>query len=39
MHFQIPPYSHEKMVWCSKGSVMDVLLDIDKETTMGCQNL
>ena len=28
MHFQIPPYSHEKMVWCSKGSVMDVLLDI-----------
>ena len=28
MHFQIPPYNHDKIIWCSKGSVVDVLLDL-----------
>jgi dTDP-4-dehydrorhamnose 3,5-epimerase len=35
MHFQIPPYSHDKMVWCSRGSVTDVLLDIRKGNYYG----
>lgn len=28
MHFQIPPYQHEKLVYCTSGKVLDVLLDI-----------
>ena len=28
MHFQIPPYDHEKMVYCLNGKVRDVVLDI-----------
>ena len=28
MHFQIPPFDHEKMVYCLSGKVKDVVLDI-----------
>ncbi len=28
MHFQSPPYGHEKIVRCIRGSVLDVLLDL-----------
>lgn len=30
MHFQIPPCDHSKLVWVSKGSILDVVLDIRK---------
>lgn len=28
MHFQLPPHSHEKLVYCARGSVLDVLIDL-----------
>lgn len=28
MHFQLPPYDHEKIVYCVKGEVTDVILDL-----------
>lgn len=28
MHFQLPPYEHEKLVFCPQGTVRDVLLDL-----------
>jgi dTDP-4-dehydrorhamnose 3,5-epimerase len=28
MHFQIPPYDHDKLVYCPVGAVEDVLLDL-----------
>jgi dTDP-4-dehydrorhamnose 3,5-epimerase len=28
MHFQIPPYDHDKIVYCAAGAVEDVLLDL-----------
>jgi dTDP-4-dehydrorhamnose 3,5-epimerase len=28
MHFQIPPYDHQKIVYCIQGSVIDVVLDL-----------
>lgn len=30
MHFQLPPHGHDKMVYCTRGAVMDVLLDLRK---------
>ncbi len=30
MHFQVPPMDHNKLVYVTKGSVMDVVLDIRK---------
>ena len=36
MHLQLPPYDHTKVVFCSKGSVLDVLVDLrKKEPTYG----
>ncbi len=32
MHFQIPPLSHKKIVFVSKGNIIDVVLDIRKES-------
>ena len=32
MHFQIPPADHEKMVFCPKGKVRDVILDIRSDS-------
>jgi dTDP-4-dehydrorhamnose 3,5-epimerase/CDP-3, 6-dideoxy-D-glycero-D-glycero-4-hexulose-5-epimerase len=28
MHFQVPPHAHQKMIYCTAGSVLDVLLDL-----------
>lgn len=28
MHFQLPPYDHDKLVFCAQGAVLDVLLDL-----------
>lgn len=28
MHFQLPPYDHEKLVYVAQGEVMDVILDL-----------
>jgi len=37
MHFQTPPYAHEKLVFCLKGKVLDVVLDLRRESsTYGC---
>ena len=30
MHFQLPPHEHSKLVYCVRGSVLDVLLDLRK---------
>jgi dTDP-4-dehydrorhamnose 3,5-epimerase len=32
MHFQVPPHAHQKMVYCITGCVMDVLLDLRKDS-------
>lgn len=32
MHFQNPPYDHEKLVYVSNGSILDVVLDIRKNS-------
>ncbi|EOW9102550.1 dTDP-4-dehydrorhamnose 3,5-epimerase family protein [Vibrio cholerae] len=28
LHFQSPPYAHNKLVYCPKGAVLDFLLDV-----------
>jgi dTDP-4-dehydrorhamnose 3,5-epimerase len=28
MHFQIPPYEHDKLVYVTEGNILDVVLDI-----------
>ena len=32
MHFQIPPYEHTKVVYVSKGRILDVCVDIRKNS-------
>ncbi len=32
MHFQIPPYDHTKLVYVSKGKILDVCVDIRKQS-------
>lgn len=32
LHFQSPPMDHEKLVHCARGKVLDVILDIRKES-------
>jgi dTDP-4-dehydrorhamnose 3,5-epimerase len=32
MHFQIPPYEHTKLVYLNQGSIVDVVLDIHKDS-------
>ncbi len=32
MHFQIPPDEHQKLVYCITGRVLDVLLDLRKQS-------
>jgi dTDP-4-dehydrorhamnose 3,5-epimerase len=32
MHFQTPPYAHQKIVTCLAGSVIDVLVDLRKSS-------
>jgi dTDP-4-dehydrorhamnose 3,5-epimerase len=33
MHFQLPPLDHEKLVFVIKGSILDVVLDLRKNST------
>ena len=33
MHFQLPPYAHQKIVYCISGAVLDVVLDLRKGST------
>lgn len=35
MHFQSPPYEHDKLVYCIGGAVRDVLLDLRKGSGYG----
>ncbi len=28
MHFQAPPHAHDKLIYCTSGTVLDVLLDL-----------
>jgi dTDP-4-dehydrorhamnose 3,5-epimerase/CDP-3, 6-dideoxy-D-glycero-D-glycero-4-hexulose-5-epimerase len=35
MHFQLPPLAHDKLVYCTRGVVMDVLLDLRKGPNYG----
>lgn len=30
MHFQLPPHAHDKLVYCTRGAVRDVVLDLRK---------
>jgi dTDP-4-dehydrorhamnose 3,5-epimerase/CDP-3, 6-dideoxy-D-glycero-D-glycero-4-hexulose-5-epimerase len=32
MHFQLPPYAHDKVVYCISGEVLDVVLDMRKDS-------
>ena len=32
MHFQVPPFDHDKLVYVPRGSIIDVVLDIRKES-------
>lgn len=32
MHFQIPPFDHDKFVYCAHGAVLDVIVDIRKNS-------
>ena len=33
MHFQTPPDDHAKIVYCTSGSLIDVVVDIRKNST------
>ncbi|HRP89401.1 MAG TPA: dTDP-4-dehydrorhamnose 3,5-epimerase [Edaphocola sp.] len=30
MHFQLPPHEHSKIVFCPKGAILDVIVDLRK---------
>src|SRR5690606_11932113 len=32
MHFQMPPHQHAKIVFCPQGAILDVLLDLRKNS-------
>lgn len=32
MHFQTPPFAHQKLVYCIQGRVLDIVLDIRKDS-------
>ena len=32
MHFQLPPYQHHKVVYCPHGAIMDVALDLRRQS-------
>tara|TARA_B110000971_G_C19864622_1_gene433268 strand:- start:24 stop:560 length:537 start_codon:yes stop_codon:yes gene_type:complete len=33
MHFQVPPHQHSKLIKCVSGEILDVFLDIRKESS------
>ncbi len=32
MHFQVPPFAHSKLVYCVAGSILDVAVDLRKNS-------
>ena len=32
MHFQLPPHQHSKIVFCPQGAIMDVIVDLRKNS-------
>src|ERR1035437_6388587 len=32
MHFQLPPYQHSKIVFCPIGTILDVIIDLRKDS-------
>lgn len=32
MHFQMPPHQHAKIVFCPQGAILDVIIDLRKES-------
>jgi dTDP-4-dehydrorhamnose 3,5-epimerase len=32
MHFQVPPHDHNKFIYCTSGAVLDVILDLRKNS-------
>ena len=32
MHFQLPPHGHSKIVFCPKGAILDVIVDLRKDS-------
>ncbi|HLU16517.1 MAG TPA: dTDP-4-dehydrorhamnose 3,5-epimerase family protein [Edaphocola sp.] len=32
MHFQMPPHEHAKIVFCPQGAILDVILDLRKDS-------
>jgi dTDP-4-dehydrorhamnose 3,5-epimerase/CDP-3, 6-dideoxy-D-glycero-D-glycero-4-hexulose-5-epimerase len=32
MHFQLPPHQHSKIVFCPEGAILDVILDLRKDS-------
>jgi len=32
MHFQLPPHQHSKIVFCQAGAILDVIVDLRKES-------
>ncbi len=32
MHFQLPPHEHSKIVFCPKGAILDVIIDLRKDS-------
>jgi dTDP-4-dehydrorhamnose 3,5-epimerase len=32
MHFQVPPADHDKLIYCTAGAVLDVVLDIRRDS-------
>jgi len=39
MHFQTPPYDHEKLVYVTNGSILDVVVDIRKNSVTYGKNV
>lgn len=33
MHFQTPPFDHEKLVYVTEGSILDVIVDLRRESS------
>ena len=33
MHFQLPPHQHAKIVFCPKGAILDVIVDLRKNSS------
>ena len=32
MHFQLPPFDHSKIVFCPQGAILDVIVDLRKDS-------